>query len=121
MVNTGSAPVIWLAMSIAIISLGAMYGPMGAFFSEMFDTRVRYSGASLGYQLTSVLAGGLAPFIATALLARFGYVAVALYMVAMALITIVSVYLATETYQRDLDAEQIRGGQAATAGRTVHG
>ena len=82
---------------------------------------MRYSGASLGYQLTSVLAGGLAPFIATALLARFGYVAVALYMVGMAIVAIVSVYLATETYQRDLNAEQIGGERAATAGEAVRG
>ncbi len=121
MVNTGSGPVIWLAMSLATTSLGAMYGPMGAFFSEMFDTKVRYSGASLGYQLASVFAGGLAPFIAVALLSRFGYVAVAVYMVGMAIITIVAVFLATETYHRDIYREEV-GGQAATgSGAPIEG
>jgi hypothetical protein len=76
-----------------------MYGPQAAFFSELFGTRVRYSGASLGYQLASVLAGGFAPLIAVALLAAYGYGAVAAYMAAMALLTTVSVILAAETYR----------------------
>ena len=79
-----------------------MYGPQAAYFSELFGTRVRYSGASLGYQLASVFAGGLAPLIATALLAASGYTAVAIYMAIMALITVVSVILASETYQEDI-------------------
>src|ERR687890_15548 len=116
MVNTGVAPLIWLAMSIAIVALGAMYGPSGAFFSELFSTRVRYWGASLGYQLASAVAGGFAPVIAVALLSAYGYPAVALYMIVMALITITAVYLATETYQRDIsgygaDEEPVTGGQ----------
>jgi MFS family permease len=77
-------------MSIAIVALGAMYGPSGAFFSELFDTNVRYSGASLGYQLASAVAGGFAPLIATALLAGYGYPVVALYIIVMALIPIVA-------------------------------
>jgi hypothetical protein len=83
-----------------------MYGPQAAYFSELFGTRVRYSGASLGYQLASVLAGGLSPLIAVALLAAYGYVAVALYMAFMALITVVSVILASETYQEDIEETQ---------------
>ncbi len=119
LINTGSAPLIWLALSIATASLGAMYGPMGAFFCEMFDTKVRYSGASFGYQLASVFAGGLAPFISVALLARFGYVAVALYMIGMAVITVVAVYLATETYRRDLYRDEVEGSAATGAGATI--
>ena len=121
MINTGSAPVIWLALSIATASLGAMYGPMGAFFCEMFDTKVRYTGASFGYQLASVFAGGFAPLISVALLARFGYVAVALYMIAMAVVTVVAVYLATETYRRDLYREEVEGQAATGAGATISG
>ncbi|QIN78530.1 MFS transporter [Rubrobacter marinus] len=119
MVNTGNAVVIWLALTLAVASLGAMYGPMGAFFSELFDTRVRYSGASLGYQAASVFAGGLAPFIGIALLSRYGYPAVALYMIGMAVITIVAVYLATETYQRDLNGDDNDAEQQGVAGRNV--
>ena len=121
LVNTANAVLIWLAMSIAIVALGAMYGPSGAFFSELFSTRVRYSGASLGYQLASALAGGFAPVIAVALLSAYGYPAVALYMIVMALITIVAVYLATETYRKDITDEGHHEERPVAGGRTVHG
>ncbi|HEX8260307.1 MAG TPA: MFS transporter [Rubrobacteraceae bacterium] len=107
LVNTEVTVLIWLAIVLALIGgHAAMYGPQASFFSELFGTRVRYSGASLGYQLASVFAGGLSPFIATALLAAFGYGAVALYLAFMALITIVAVVLATETFQDDIAADQ---------------
>jgi hypothetical protein len=82
-----------------------MYGPQAAFFSELFGTRVRYSGASLGYQLASPLAGGLAPLIATALLEKSGGkpAPVAWYLIGMAVITLVSVWLAEETSRKSLD------------------
>jgi hypothetical protein len=78
-----------------------MYGPQAAFLSELFGTRVRYSGASLGSQLSSVIAGGLSPFVATALL-PYGKTALAGYLIAMALVTIVAVLLASETRHRTL-------------------
>ena len=121
MVNTANAVLIWLAMSIAIVALGAMYGPSGAFFSELFSTRVRYSGASLGYQLASALAGGFAPVISVALLSAYGYPAVALYMIVMALITIVAVYLATETYRKDIAGERHHDERPVAGGRTMQG
>lgn len=93
------------AVTIGLIIHSAMYGPQAAFFSELFGTRVRYSGASLGYQLASPLAGGLAPLIATALLSEFDGKPwpVALYLIVMAAITIVSVWLAEETNRKDLE------------------
>lgn len=107
LLNTGSTPLIWLAIILGFnIGHDAMYGPQAAFFSELFGTRVRYSGASLGYQLASVLAGGFAPLIAVALLAAYGYGAVAAYMAALALITTVSVILAAETYRDDISEDQ---------------
>lgn len=107
LLNTEVNVLIWLAIVLALVGgHAAMYGPQAAFFSELFGTRVRYSGASLGYQLASVFAGGLSPFIATALLAAFGYWAVALYLAGMAVITIVAVILATETFQDDIAADQ---------------
>jgi metabolite-proton symporter len=107
LLNTGVGPLIWLAIVLGV-NLGhdSMYGPQAAYFSELFGTRVRYSGASLGYQLASVFAGGLAPLIATALLAASGYTAVAIYMAIMALITVVSVILASETFQEDISETQ---------------
>ena len=81
-----------------------MYGPQAAFLSELFGTRVRYSGASLGAQLSSVLAGGLSPFIATALL-RLRPVR-RLYMIFMAAVTIVAVLVASETHKDDIESSR---------------
>ena len=80
-----------------------MYGPQAAYFAELFSTRVRYSGASLIYQLTSVFSGGLAPFIATLLLARYGADAVAGYMAGACALTVVATLAAPETHRVDLD------------------
>jgi MFS family permease len=96
----------WLAIAIGLLGHSAMYGPQAAFFAELFGTGVRYSGASLGYQLASPLAGGLAPLIAAALLKWSGGSAwpVALYLIVTALITIVSLVVAAETRHVDLSA-----------------
>ena len=103
LLDTQSPVLIWLAIILGV-NLGhdAMYGPQAAFFSELFGTRVRYTGASLSYQLSSVFAGGFAPLVATALLARFGSSGVAAYVVVMALITVVSTLLTVETFRSDL-------------------
>jgi MFS transporter, MHS family, shikimate and dehydroshikimate transport protein len=103
LMNTEATVLIWLAIVMSLVfGHDAMYGPQAAYFSELFGTRVRYSGASLGYQLASVLAGGLSPLIATALLARYGYTAVAWYLAGMALITIIAVVSAAETFRGDI-------------------
>jgi metabolite-proton symporter len=93
-----------LAVVLGLVGHAAMYGPQAAFFSELFGTRVRYSGASLGYQLASPLAGGLAPLVATALLARSGGNPgpVAAYLAALGAITLVSVWRAEETHRKGL-------------------
>jgi MHS family shikimate/dehydroshikimate transporter-like MFS transporter len=104
--DTGSAILIWIAMVIGInIGHDLMYGPQGAYFAELFGTRVRYSGASLGYQLASVFAGGFAPLIAAALLTAGGGEPwlVASYMTVLALITVVATASARETYREDID------------------
>jgi metabolite-proton symporter len=103
LMDTASPALVWLAVGGGLVfGHAAMYGPQAAFFSELFGTRVRYSGASLGSQLASVLAGGLSPFIATALL-PYGRAALAAYVIAMAIITIAAVIMAAETRHRDID------------------
>jgi metabolite-proton symporter len=120
LMNTEATALIWLAIVLSLV-LGhdAMYGPQAAYFAELFGTRVRYSGASLGYQLASVLAGGLSPLIATALLAAYGYTAVAWYLAGMSLITIIAVITAAETFRGDIieDRPEERGLQPGAEAR----
>jgi MFS family permease len=95
-----------LAITVGLaIGHAAMYGPQGSFLSEMFGANVRYSGASLGYQFASIFAGALTPMISTSLLALYSgaWWPVALYMLLLALITVVSCYLAAETYKQDTE------------------
>jgi metabolite-proton symporter len=108
MIDTGHTWTIWLAIIAGLIVHAAMYAPQAAFFSELFGTEVRYSGASVGYQFASPLAGGLAPLIATALMQWSGGRPwpVAVYLIALATITIVSVWLAAETHRAKLDDEE---------------
>jgi MFS family permease len=110
LVDTKSPLLIDLALFLAIGGIGIMYGSQAAFFSELFGANVRYSGASLGYQITAIFAGGLAPFVATALLAAFNnaFWPISLYIIGMALITFVCTYLAGET--RPAIAAQVAGG-----------
>jgi MFS family permease len=86
----------------------AMYGPQAAFISEMFPTKVRYTGASMGYQLAGIIGGALAPIISVALLDRFDTsIAVSVYAAVMLLITIICVLLAPETSKIDLHADPL--------------
>jgi MFS transporter, MHS family, shikimate and dehydroshikimate transport protein len=96
--------VIWLAFLVYAAVLGGVYGPAAAFIAEQFETRRRYSGASLAYQLSGVLSGAFAPLIASALLVVAGgsIWLVALYLAGLSLVSLVSAYLATETYRADI-------------------
>lgn len=94
MIQQGSVALLVLA---TVISLGVIWAPitavLGTMFSEIFDAKVRYTGISLGYQIGAALAGGTAPLVATALLARFdnSYVPVALYIIFTAFVSLVSI------------------------------
>jgi MFS family permease len=104
LISQGSTRLLVLAVVPSLaIGHAAMYGPQASFFSELFSARVRYSGASLGYQLSSVFAGGLSPLIASALLTRSDGAPwlIALLLAAMAALTVVSVLIAAETAQPD--------------------
>ncbi|GAA3125867.1 MFS transporter [Planomonospora alba] len=103
LVDTGNFAAITLAVTVGLVLHGAMYGPQAAFFSELFATRMRYSGVSVGAQLSSIVAGGLAPLIAVALLQSYGSaLPVMLYVAGGAVLTLVTVFAARETRGRDL-------------------
>jgi MFS family permease len=86
------------------ITLSMMYGPLAAFFSEMFSAKFRYSGASLGYQLGALLGGAISSLVAAWLFAEFhSNVPISLYIIAVSVIAIACVLALTETYQHDMD------------------
>ena len=97
---------IFLAIVLSLIPHDLMYGPQAALIAECFTGRLRYSGASLGYQLASVIAGGPAPLIATALFASYksGY-AIAVYILVCAVISLISAALLPDYTNRDISAE----------------
>jgi MFS family permease len=97
---------IFLAIFLSLVPHDMMYGPQAALIAECFTGRLRYSGASLGYQLASVIAGGPAPLIATALFASFksGY-AIAVYILICAIISLISAALLPDYTNRDISAE----------------
>ncbi|MEJ2245573.1 MAG: MFS transporter, partial [Acidobacteriota bacterium] len=104
LIDASSLVLLFFSLVLALsVGHAAMYAPQASFFSELFGTRVRYSGLSVGYQLASVLAGGFSPIIATALLQQTGSSwPIALYIIGMAAITTFSVYLASETAHKDI-------------------
>ncbi|MBH5333835.1 MHS family MFS transporter [Streptomyces pactum] len=103
LIDTGDFGALILAVTVGLFFHGAMYAPQAAFFSEMFATRMRYSGASIGAQFSSVAAGAPAPLIATALLADYDSgTPIALYVIAASLLTLLAVGVAKETRHRDL-------------------
>jgi metabolite-proton symporter len=98
-----------LAITVGLLFHGAMYGPQAAFFAELFGTKARYTGVSVGAQLASLVAGAPAPLIALALLGSFtdpNPTAVALYLVACSVVTIIAVLSYGETRTRDLAADK---------------
>ena len=119
LLDTGHFVMIVIAAVVALFLHAAMYGPQASFISEMFPTRVRYTGSSMGYQLAGIVGGGIAPIISTALLDHFhSSVAVSLYIVATLALTAVCVLAAPETCRADLHAEPaaVRPRPATSAG-----
>ncbi len=102
LIDTGSPYAIVLAVSLGLVFLGMQYGPQAAFFTELFSTEVRYSGASLGYQLGAIVGGALAPTIAVLLWNNFGIFYVSLYIALAAVLTLLSLSALTETQGKDL-------------------
>ena len=105
MLGSGVAATAWAAIIVALLLHAAMYGPQAAFMAEQFPTRLRYSGVSIAAQLTSIVAGSLAPIIALALFQRtHSWVPVAVYVGVACVVSAVTALLARETRGIELDA-----------------
>ena len=105
LVDTGNFWLIVLALTFGLIFLAMMYGPQAAFFTELFTTEVRYSGATLGYQFGAIIGGAFAPTIAVKLWTDFDIFWVSVYIAFASMLTLISVMLLTETYKSNLDKE----------------
>jgi len=106
MLDSGSSALVFLAILLSLIPHDMMYGPQAAFIAESFTGRLRYSGASLGYQLASIIAGGPAPFIAALLFARYmsGY-AIAVYILFCAVVTVIAATMIKDYTGKDIEGE----------------
>ncbi len=106
MIDTALPSAVFIAIVLSLIPHDMMYGPQAALIAEAFTPRLRYSGASLGYQLASVIAGGPAPLIATALFAAYhtGY-AIAIYIAACAAVSLVAAAFMPDYTGKDISAE----------------
>ena len=103
LVDTGNFWLIVLAVTFGLSFLAMMYGPQAAFFTELFSTEVRYSGATLGYQLGAIAGGAFAPTIAAKLWTDFDIFWVSVYIAFASILTLLSVMSLTETYKTDLN------------------
>jgi metabolite-proton symporter len=116
MLDTRSFGMIALGVTLGLVLHGAMYAPQAAFFSELFGTRTRYTGASIGYQLASLAAGAVAPLIATALLKDTGSSwPISIYVAAMCVVTVVAIVLARETRGVSLSQDDRRESVSGAA------
>ena len=102
LIDTGKFWLVVLGISGGLAFLGLMYGPQAAFFTELFSTEVRYSGASLGYQIGAIVGGAFAPTIATILWIEYDIVWVSVYIAGASLLSLIAVKMLTETYQSSL-------------------
>jgi metabolite-proton symporter len=116
MVDTAVPLLVFIAIVLSLIPHDMQYGPQAALIAEAFTPRLRYSGSSLGYQLASIIAGGPAPLIATALFAAFhsGY-AIAIYIAACAVVSLASAALMPDYTGQDISMEydDLRQGRIA--------
>ena len=102
LINTGEPLMIVIAVTLGLTFLGMQYGPQAAYFTELFTTEVRYSGASLGYQIGAILGGALAPTIAVLLWKELGIFYVSVYILVAAVLTLWSLSALEETKGRAL-------------------
>ncbi|TLY62017.1 MAG: MHS family MFS transporter, partial [Gammaproteobacteria bacterium] len=106
LLGTGSRALIFLAIFLSLIPHDMQYGPQAALIAESFKGRVRYSGASLGYQLSSVIAGGPAPLVAAWLFSHYhSAYAIAGYIAACSVVTLIATSLMTDYTGKDIEGD----------------
>ncbi len=107
---------MFVAIVVSLIPHDTMYGPQAALIAESFTGRLRYSGASIGYQLASIIAGGPAPLIAAALLAYYGsWVTIAVYISICAVISVIAAALMQDYTGKDISLEYTESTDATGA------
>jgi len=104
LLETRSPVLMFIAIAVSLIPIMTLYGPQAALIAESFEPRLRYSGAGIGYQLASIIAGGPAPFIAAALFAAYqsGY-AIALYILGCGVVSIIAALLLKDHTNKSID------------------
>jgi MFS family permease len=106
MLETATPALVFAAIALSLLPHNMMYGPQAAMIAESFTGRLRYSGSSLGYQLTAIIAGGPAPIIAAALLAKYntGF-AIAFYLLACTIVSIIATLMLKDRTHANIDEE----------------
>jgi metabolite-proton symporter len=117
LLNTASPGWIFLAIILSLVPHNMMYGPQAALIAESFTGRLRYSGASLGYQLASVIAGGPAPLIAAWLFAQYGSgYAIAAYILLCAILSLISTAMLKDYTNQDISQEYDNRSMQSSSG-----
>jgi len=120
MMDSGRYGLIIAAIALGLVAHGLMFAPQPALLAEMFPTRMRYSGVSLGYQVTAIFAGSLAPIIAVKLLQTYkSSLPIALYLAGAAAITLVALAFTRET--RGIDLGDVDAADAAIVAQSSNG
>jgi hypothetical protein len=113
LLETKASGIVFLAIAVSLIPHNMQYGPQAALIAESFTTRLRYSGAGIGYQLASVVVGGPAPLLAVWLLHTFdSTLPIALYIVAGAVVTVIATLLLPEPGRAAVERELLEGAEA---------
>jgi MFS family permease len=97
-----------LALSVTMVGVGTIYGPVGSYVPELFATRFRYTGAGVAYSLAGILGGSIPPVVAATLAANFGIASIGLYLAGMGVLSLVCVRFLSETRALELDREDAR-------------
>jgi MFS family permease len=119
LLNAKVSALVLLAIVLSLIPHDMQYGPQAALIAENFTGRMRYSGASIGYQLASITAGGPAPLIAVALLAAYkSYVPIATYILVCAVISLIATILIPDRSRIDISREYDRSASATASTAT---